>query len=88
MKSSAKKARASVHTARAYFKGPHEMTLKEIIMTAFRRKEISDQNLIDEFCEIHYGPSWDVLIGFEGFCFDHPERNLDEKIEIFLHKKT
>jgi hypothetical protein len=82
-----KKARKSVHTVKAFYKTPREWTLKEIIFHNFSKKDVFDEEIIHEFCEIQYGPLWDVLINFEAFCFDHPEVYLPQRIDQFLEKK-
>ncbi len=71
-----------------YYSNNHrEMSLKEIIMHSFAQKEVEDINLIHEFCEMHYGSSWDIIVEFEGFCFDQPERKMPEWVDQFLQKK-
>ena len=82
-----KKVRNSVPIAREFFKTPAEISLKEIIMHNFAKREINDQSLINEFCEMHYGTSWDVIIEFEGYCFDQPEKKIPFWVNEFIEKK-
>ncbi len=70
-----------------YSNNIRDISLKEIILHHFAQREVEDTDLIHEFCEMHYGSSWDVIVEFEGFCFDQPERKMPDWIDQFLEKK-
>jgi hypothetical protein len=82
-----KRARNSVRIVKGFSKPPNEWLLKELIFYLFDQKGVTEIDLIHEFCEIQYGPLWDVLINFEAFCFDNPQSKLPGWIDSFLTKK-
>lgn len=56
-------------------------------MHHFHREGINDADLINEFCELYYGPSWKVLIGFGAYCMPNRDK-IPVWIESFLEKKN
>lgn len=70
-----------------YSNNVRDLSLKEIILHHFAKREVDDKDLIEEFCAHHYGNSWDVIVEFEGFCFDQPERKMPVWVDQFLEKR-